>query len=315
MNQNCTDPLPHHADQPPQASVGPDLPMARPPSRRRVLGMGLAGAGLGLAGMLGSTAARAEMADVRERGSLKIALYKSNLPFSDVGSGGMQGVDAALGKAIAERLKLGVQWLPFEAGENLNDDLRNMVWRGHYLGYGPADLMLQVPIDKRLIAETGQVEFLAPYYRHQLGWLVHDQISTTDLRNFQLDGLVLSAETGTAAASALLGQNGGKYRSAVRLQTSGVDAAMGVLNSQWDAAYVDRAQAESAMAQARDKRPVRFEPQVLHGTPANGWVVGMAIKSGQPELAKAIGMAMKSLQEDGTLTAIYRAQGLQLINP
>jgi hypothetical protein len=41
----------------------------------------------------------------------------------------------------------------------------------------------------------------------------------------------------------------------------------------------------------------------------------MAIKSGQPELAKAIGLAMKSLQEDGTLVAIYRAQGLQLIHP
>ena len=44
--------------------------------------------------------------------------YKSNLPFSDVGTSGMQGVDAALGKAIADRLKPGVQWLPFEAGEN-----------------------------------------------------------------------------------------------------------------------------------------------------------------------------------------------------
>lgn len=290
----------------------------RPPTRRRMLGMGLAGMGLtgaGLGALLASPAAHAELAEVRERGSLKIALYKSNLPFSDVGTSGMQGVDAALGKAIAERLKLGVQWLPFEAGENLNDDLRNMVWRGHYLGYGPADLMLQVPIDKRLIASTGQVEFLSPYYRHQLGWLVHDQIATTDLRNFQLEGLSLAAEIGTAAAGALLGQGGGQYRSAVKLQNNGVDAALGVLNSQWDAAYVTRAQAESALAQAPNKRTARFEPMVLQGTPANGWAVGMAIKSGQPELAKAIGLAMKSLQEDGTLVAIYRAQGLQLIHP
>ena len=237
----------------------------RPPTRRRMLGMGLAGMGLagaGLGALLASTAAHAELAEVRERGSLKIALYKSNL-----------------------------------------------------LGYGPADLMLQVPIDKRLIASTGQVEFLSPYYRHQLGWLVHDQIATTDLRNFQLEGLSLAAEIGTAAAGALLGQGGGQYRSAVKLQNNGVDAALGVLNSQWDAAYVTRAQAESALAQAPNKRAARFEPMVLQGTPANGWAVGMAIKSGQPELAKAIGLAMKSLQEDGTLVAIYRAQGLQLIHP
>ena len=256
-----------------------------------------------------------DLARIRANGALKVAVYKDNAPFSAGPATDMKGLDVSLAEALARQMNLKLSLLPFDAGENMNDDLRNMVWRGHYLGYGPADLMLQVPIDKRLIAATGQVEFLSPYYRHQLGWLVHDQIATTDLRNFQLEGLSLAAEIGTAAAGALLGQGGGQYRSAVKLQNNGVDAALGVLNSQWDAAYVTRAQAESALAQAPNKRAARFEPMVLQGTPANGWAVGMAIKSGQPELAKAIGLAMKSLQEDGTLVAIYRAQGLQLIHP
>ena len=43
--------------------------------------------------------------------------------------------------------------------ENMNDDLRNMVWKGHYLGYGPADVMLHVPVDNRLMAENDKVQF------------------------------------------------------------------------------------------------------------------------------------------------------------
>jgi hypothetical protein len=43
----------------------------------------------------------------------------------------------------------------------MGDDLRNMVWRGHYLGYGPADVMLQVPVDK-FLAHNPQVMILRP---------------------------------------------------------------------------------------------------------------------------------------------------------
>jgi hypothetical protein len=44
-----------------------------------------------------------------------------------------------------------VSLLPFNADENMNDDLRNMVWRGHYLGFGPADVLLHVPVDRPLM--------------------------------------------------------------------------------------------------------------------------------------------------------------------
>jgi ABC-type amino acid transport substrate-binding protein len=277
-------------------------------SRRQVMA-------LGLASLLGPTVAHADLGDLRERGALKIALYKANMPFSDTGSAGMQGLDARLAQALAQQLKLNVQWLPFEAGENQGDDLRNMVWKGHYLGYGPADVMLQVPIDKHLIDDTPQVEFLAPYYRHQLGWLVGADISSADLKRMALDGMTLTAETGTAAASALLGHGGGRFKAAVHLEVNGVDAARSVVKGERQAAYVTRAQAEAAMFGAPTAANMRFEPAALPGTPNNGWVVGMAIKKGQPELSKAIGSAMQTLHDNGTLLALYREQGMQLTAP
>ena len=49
---------------------------------------------------------------------------------------------AQIAGALARSLGLALSLLPFNADENMNDDLRNMVWKGHYMGYGPADMMI-----------------------------------------------------------------------------------------------------------------------------------------------------------------------------
>lgn len=268
-----------------------------------------------LAGLAALPEARAELADVRQKGVLKVALYKHHLPFSDASAQGAIGVDAELAQAIAQKLQLNVQWLPFDAGENMGDDLRNMVWRGHYLGYGPADLMMQVPIDRHLIEQTPQVSFLQPYYRHRLVWLSKGSPSATDLRTLSLDGVPLAAEVGTAAASALAAAEGGKFKSAMHLLPTGQEAAAGVVQGRWKAAYVTQAQAEMAIKDAGARSDYVIEPAVLRGTPPNGWAVGMAVKSGQPQLAAALNQALKTLTEDGTLGKIWSRHGLTPITP
>ena len=74
------------------------------------------------------------MEKIKARGVLKVAVYKDNAPYSDGPNMDMQGVDISLAKALAAKLNLRLALLPFDAGENMNDDLRNMVWKGHYLG-------------------------------------------------------------------------------------------------------------------------------------------------------------------------------------
>ena len=88
------------------------------------------------------------MEKIKASGVLKVALYKDNAPYSDGVASGMAGLDVGLAQALARQMQLNAALLPFDSGENLNDDLRNMVWRGHYLGYGPANVMLHVPVDK-----------------------------------------------------------------------------------------------------------------------------------------------------------------------
>ena len=109
----------------------------------------------------------ADLDKVRASGVLKVAVW-DNAPYSDGRGNRARGCGRGAGTGPGARLGLKLQLLPFDAGENMNDDLRNMVWRGHYLGYGPADVMLHVPADKYPMRENPQVLLFGPYARETL---------------------------------------------------------------------------------------------------------------------------------------------------
>ena len=122
-------------------------------------------AGAALAAAAALPAARAyDLDEARRRGQLRFAVYKEFAPFSDDG----KGIDIEIAEALAAALQVKAGFLPFDADENVDDDLRNMVWRGHYLGYGPADAMIHVPVDRAFMERNGRVKIFAPYYRETL---------------------------------------------------------------------------------------------------------------------------------------------------
>lgn len=253
---------------------------------------------------------------IRASGMLKVAVYKDNAPLSSGPTNDMQGLDVALAQALARQMNLTLSLLPFDAGENMNDDLRNMVWRGHYLGYGPADVMLQVPVDKYLMQKNRQVMVLAPYMRQSLV-LLHDTRRLADVAAPEdLKGLPLAAERGAGAASALMGYGGGLLRTQVGIYNTGVDAVQAVIDGKAVAAYVTRAQAESVLARHEPQRGnYRLSRLVLSGVPDNGWPVGMAIKAEHRALGQALEAALQALRNSGELLAIFKQQGMTLTAP
>jgi ABC-type amino acid transport substrate-binding protein len=257
-----------------------------------------------------------DLAKIRASGSLKVAVYKDNAPFSSGTANDMAGLDVALADALARRMGLKLALLPFDAGENMNDDLRNMVWRGHYLGYGPADVMLQVPVDRYLMQKNRQVLIFAPYMRQQLV-LAHDTQRIAEVNAPEdLKGLPLAAERGAAAASVLMGHGGGLLREQVSIAPSGTDAVKAVLDGKAAGAYVLRAQAEAVLANhAAAAQRIRLSPLAFPGMATQGWPVGMAIKAEHKELGQAIEAAMTGLRESGELLALFKANGLTLTAP
>ncbi len=257
----------------------------------------------------------ADLDKVRASGVLKVAVYKDNAPYSDGKGSELAGVDVALAQGLARELGLKLQLLPFDAGENMNDDLRNMVWRGHYLGYGPADVMLHVPADKYLMQKNPQVLLFGPYARETL-LVFHDRRRLPGVQSAgDLAGLPLGAERGSGAASALIGYQGGLLRSQVSFFDNGVQAAQAVIDGHVAAAYVSRSQAETALFRSQARDAFGFSELGLPGLQDNGWPLGMATKSSHKALAAALDDALKRLRDKGELLAMFRDRGLTLVAP
>ncbi|MCU1717413.1 substrate-binding periplasmic protein [Pseudomonas sp. 5P_3.1_Bac2] len=101
-----------------------------------------------------------------QSGVLKVALYKDFPPYSFTQDGQPRGTDYDIAQALAKALavKLEVIWAP--PGEKLDDDLRDYIWKGHYLRPKQlADVMLRVPYDR---------EF--SYKRNELGELINERV-------------------------------------------------------------------------------------------------------------------------------------------
>ena len=295
----------------------PKRPSAAPAAgRRRALA-------LLLPLLIGGSLAQAQtelsgLEKIQASGVLKVAVYKDNAPFSDGPADAMTGLDIELATALARQMKLKLALLPFDAGERMNDDLRNMVWRGHYLGYGPADVMLHVPVDKYLINENRQALIFAPYMRQVQVLLRDTAVIPEAVRTPEdLKGYKLAAERGTGSAGALMGHQSGELVSQVSLYNTGIQAAQAVLDGKVAAAYVMRSQAENALAKIPpESRHWAMSELSLTGLPPNGWPLGMAIKSGaSKDLGQALEKALQALRDSGELLAIFKHNGMTLTAP
>jgi ABC-type amino acid transport substrate-binding protein len=244
-------------------------------------------------------AAATPLARVRERGALNVGLYNDMPPFHAAGS----GVDVELAQALADALGVRLTLLPFNADDNMNDDLRNMVWRGHYLGYGPADVLLHVPVDRPLMEHNPRVRIFAPYFRERV------MIARSVERVPQLDTLSQLADQPLAVAGQslagwlMIGADGGAYRRQLNTQHKhGAQAAQALVRGDVAAAVGLASELQSVL-----RGDARFEitPLPLPRAPRDGWAVGMAVKRDADELSEALAKAVGDLAAGGRLQQIF----------
>ena len=239
------------------------------------------------------------LAKVRSRGTLVVGLYKDMPPFHVDG----RGIDVDLAQALADGLGVKLSPLPFLADENMNDDLRNMVWKGHYLGFGPADVLLHVPVDRPLMEGTPQVSIFGPYYRERVAIARNlEQLPVLDSLS-GLGNLQVAVPGQTLAGWLMIGADGGAYREQLRTQwKDGTDAARALLRGEVPVAAGLMSELESVL---RGDRRFAIEPLPSPRAPRDGWVVGMAVKRDSTELAQALQAALNELVRNGRLAEMF----------
>jgi len=252
--------------------------------------------------------ARADWNKIQGSGALKVAVYNEFAPFSDKGA----GIDVDLAQALAAKLGLKLNLMPFPADEEVGDDLRNMVWKGHYLGYGPADVMLHVPVDNRLMNDNPQVRIFAPYYVESLR-LVRAERSIP--RFDDLDALVdkrIGVEKVSIAGMLMLGEGNGRFREQVRIFPTAGEALTALKKGELDAVLAKRSEIEGVM---RGDPAFPLTDVNFQRLPRSGWAVGMAVRKDDEELGRRLQAALNEMAANGELKALFAKHGVQAVTP
>lgn len=235
---------------------------------------------------------------VRKRGSLSVGLYNEMPPFHVAG----QGIDVEIGRALAKALGVNFAPLSFNADENMNDDLRNLVWRGHYLGFGPADVLLHVPVDRPLMLNNPRVEIFAPYWRERIV-IARDVQKVPAMESLQaFAGQRIAVPGQSLAGWLLIGADGGAYREQLSTRwKDGTEAARALLAGEVVAAAGMASELESTLA---GQTRYAIEPLPLPRM-REGWAVGMAVKKEAMDLAQALQGAINQLATSGALKEMF----------
>ncbi len=248
------------------------------------------------------------LAKIRQSGVLKVALYRNFAPFSNDG----KGIDVDLAAALAAKLGVKMSPLWFEADENMEDDLRNMVWKGHYMGYGPADVMMHVPVDREYMSKVDQVKFFAPYHRERYAVARQlDKLPTLD--NFDaFEKLNFGVEGDTLAATVMLSVDSGRYRNTMKTFRTTTEAVAALKAGELAAVMAQQGELEGGL-KADARFAVDLPPHPI--LQKRQWALGLAVKAKSEDLAQALQTAINELMADGTVKKIMLRHGVQHRQP
>lgn len=256
----------------------------------------------------------ASLEKVKERGALEVAVYKNFPPYSYVEKGKQVGIDVDIAKELASRLSLAANIRMVGADENVEDDLRNNIWKGHYLGGGTADVMLHMPFDRQFSAMVDQVKFISPYQLEKLVFAFDTSKvgKQPTVANFVYEPI--GVELDTLSDFYLLRAMNGKITPKVRHYMR-ISEAMSDLNKgEISAVMGPRGELEGEMA-AGVSSNIIVQSLVTPGLSKSSWAIGLAVKADYTELATVLNSTMAAMANDGTIRDIFKKHGLTYSSP
>lgn len=248
--------------------------------------------------------------EIRQRGRLRVAVYNDFAPYSMAGG---KGIDADIARALAAKLGLTAEIAGYNADEDMNDDLRNMVWKGHYLGTPPSDVMMHVPVDEYLARANDKVRIFGAYHVETLALARNPERVAKPLAGSAAVALEIftrekiGVETTSLADSFLLGVLNGRLRENVVHFKTVADAAKGMAEGKVAAVLGARAELEAA---TKGQGGIVLESTKFAELKVDSWPLGMAVKVEDQALAEALGRAMAELKNDGTIAGIFKRHGI-----
>ncbi|MCP4469678.1 MAG: ABC transporter substrate-binding protein [Gammaproteobacteria bacterium] len=251
--------------------------------------------------------------EIIARGTLEIAVYQDFPPFSNRVNGKLVGLDVDLGRIIAKKLGVEAVFHELQAAESVNDDLRNAIWKGHYLDSSVSDLMLHVPSEIEFAKLNDKVAILGSYFQEQLV-VVRNIKKTGEFPTFAVFRFEkIGVELDSLPDFYLTGFGGGVLRDNVVHYSTVAEAVDAMLNEVTAAVFAPRAQIESALGIPQEKYSI--DTVLAPGLSRDRWNLGVAVSIQNRQLGYAIDDILNDLVSNGEVEALFARHGLSYRAP
>lgn len=246
-----------------------------------------------------------------ERGFIEFAVYDAWPPYSWNEGGTPRGVDVEIGALIAEALGVEPRFRFVQAGENLDADLLNNVWKGSAVDGHVVNVMLRVPYDSDYACRIEQVVFTGQYAGEGVA-IAYAKAAYPDggpkPAYFRYD--TVAVENDSIADFYLTSLLGAEASANVHRFKTMAEAM----------AALDRGEVMAAMGQRGLLEAGVTDPIAVHAPPLLGfarasWTVGVAVHQSHRDLAYAVDDAIAAGLADGRIPAIYGHYGLSFTQP
>ena len=110
----------------------------------------------------------------------------------------------------------------------------------------------------------------------------------------------------------ILGEDNGKFRDNVRIFPTAAEALEQLKAGELDAVLASRSEIESVL---RGDERFPIHEVAFQRLPRAGWIVGMAVRKDDTEVARLLQKAMNELAASGELKAIFAKHGVKSVSP
>jgi ABC-type amino acid transport substrate-binding protein len=249
--------------------------------------------------------------EIIDRGFIEIGVYEDFAPYSWAEGDVARGVDVEIGRLIAASIGVEARFVRFAADESVDSDLRNNVWKGHYINDKVVNVMMRVPYNRDL-AIRNELVVLTGQYQNEKVAIAYDEAFYEDAKPvpayFRYDKV--GVENDSIADFYLSGiGNGAMISNITRFRTPA--QAMDALRAgDVRAAMGARGQLEWGAGDG-----IAVHAPVLPGLAVGEWTIGVAVRMNWRALGYAADDAIRAAVDDGTMAKIYADHGLSWSPP
>lgn len=252
-----------------------------------------------------------DMDTIQDQGHMLFAVYEDYPPYSWEEAGKPRGVDVDIARIIAEDLGVEARFNFVAAGENLEADLRNNIWKGALIGGRVSNVMMRVPYDSGFKCRVEQVVFTGQYGAESIA-IAYNKASYPEEKPvpayFRFDAVAV--ENDSISDFYLSTFAGGQLAAKMQRFPDMLSAMDALYAGETKAVMGPLGQLEFKL---RDNAAIHQPP--LAGFAVSKWTLGVAVNFSYRPLSYAVDDAVNYALQDGRIAEIYKDYGLSFQKP